>query len=201
MFDIYLCHEQSSEPHNKNCGAEAHELNQQLDDFLREHQKQAFAIALVSVKQEADALDVIQEAMFSFIKYYKNKPTSDWRPLFYRVLQNKINDHHRKSKGWLRYFFDGEDHSEPATDEYDHSTSPTAAFEINSQGNEVIEIIKQLPAKQQQVLMYRIWQEMTVAETAKVMKISGGSVKTHLHRATQKIRQTIGNEHETKKPI
>ncbi|MCX7552927.1 sigma-70 family RNA polymerase sigma factor [Marinicella sp. S1101] len=198
MFDIYLCHEQSSEPHNKNVAAEAHELNQQLDDFLREQQKQAFAIALVSVKQESDALDVIQETMFSFVKYYKNKPCSDWRPLFYRVLQNKINDHHRKVKGWLRHFFAGDDYPEPA-DDNNPNPSPAAVFELNSQGNEMIAIIKQLPPKQQQVLMYRMWQEMTVAETAKIMNISHGSVKTHMHRATQKIRQTIGNEDENRR--
>ncbi len=76
----------------------AQSLNNQLDAFLRTQQKQAFTIALFSVQQESDAMDVIQETMMAFVNAYKHKPQNDWKPLFYRILQNKITDHHRKQK-------------------------------------------------------------------------------------------------------
>lgn len=170
--------------------------NQQLDLFLREHQQQAFAIAIVSVNQEADALDVVQETMVAFIKNYRNKPTADWRPLFYRVLQNKINDHHRKQKSWLSHFFSPKEQKDLATEQVSETPSPLTMANNQQQGNEMIKIIQGLPSKQQQVVIYRHWQELSVAETAQVMQISTGSVKTHLHRATQKIKSLLGEHHE-----
>jgi RNA polymerase sigma-70 factor (ECF subfamily) len=169
--------------------------NQQLDLFLRKHQQQAFAIAVVSVKQEADALDVVQETMMAFVNSYRNKPSNEWRPLFYRVLQNKINDHHRKQKSWLRHFFSSKEQNDLAAEQASETPSPLAMVDNQQQGNEMIKIIQGLPSKQQQVVLYRHWQELSVEETAQVMQISTGSVKTHLHRATQKIKTILGNCH------
>mgnify|MGYP003716050089 CR=1 FL=1 len=55
-----------------------HSLQKHLDGFLREHQKQAYAIALMSVKQESDAMDVIQETMMAFVQYYQQKPADSY---------------------------------------------------------------------------------------------------------------------------
>lgn len=170
-------------------------LNRMLDEFLRRHQNEAYAIALVSVKQPADALDVVQEAMLSFVKSYRQKPANDWRPLFYRVLQNKINDHHRRQKSWLRHFFSGKDQADLATEQASDKPSPLALLNTQDQGNELIAAIQDLPSQQQQVILYRHWQELSVQETAEVMQISPGSVKTHLFRATQKIKSLLGESH------
>ena len=171
-------------------------LNQQLDLFLREQQKQAFAIALMSTHQQADALDVVQEAMFAFVNAYKHKSKDSWKPLFYRILQNKINDHHRKQKSWLKHFFSNKDDHEPSAQAISPAPSPLAQMDTLQQGNELIDVIKQLPAQQNQVVIYRHWQQMSVTETAHIMQISEGSVKTHLYRATQKIKQALGINHE-----
>jgi len=167
-------------------------LNQQLDVFLREQQKQAYAIALIHVKQETDALDVIQEAMLAFVNAYRNKPQHTWRPLFYRILQNKINDHHRRQTSWLRIFFSHKDKDDLAAEQASDAPSPLAIIEIQNKGNHILNIIKKLPDKQKQVIIYRHWQQMSETETAQVMQISKGSVKTHLFRATQKIKSLTG---------
>ncbi len=175
---------------------ETRTLNQLLAVFLREQQKQAYAIALVSVQQESDALDVIQEAMMAFVKSYSHKPQDSWRPLFYRILQNKINDHHRRQKSWLRNFFSHQDKDDLVAEQASEAPDPLSVLDTLEQGNEMISVIKNLPRKQQQVIMYRHWQQMTVNETAEVMQISTGSVKTHLFRATQKIKSMIGDSDE-----
>ena len=171
-------------------------LNQQLDLFLREQQKQAYAIALMNTRQEHDALDVVQEAMFAFVNAYKLKPQEVWRPLFYRILQNKINDHHRKQKSWFKHFFSSQDSKELTEHQVSSDPSPLERMKTLQQGNELIDVIKQLPAQQNQVVIYRHWQQMSVAETAHIMQISEGSVKTHLFRATQKIKHSLGIDHE-----
>ncbi|MCB1583426.1 MAG: sigma-70 family RNA polymerase sigma factor [Xanthomonadales bacterium] len=194
---IYLYNEnQTNVRHRSKDHMTTQTADQQLDAFLREHQQQAYAIAVVGVQQQADALDVVQETMLAFVKYYRDKPIKDWRPLFYRVLQNKINDHHRKQKGWMRYFFSSKDKDQLAEEQASHEPSPLDCVDLQNQGNEMVAIIQKLPSQQQQVVLYRHWQELSVEETAQIMQISTGSVKTHLYRATQKIKSLLGVDHE-----
>ena len=48
-----------------------------------------------------------------------------------------------------------------------------------------------LSTRQQQVFMLRTWQGFSVAETARMLKCSEGSVKTHLSRATEALKTAI----------
>ncbi len=194
---IYLYNEnQIKAKHRSHDCMSTQTANQQLDAFLRAHQQPAYAIAVVSVQQQADALDVVQEAMLAFVKYYQDKPKTDWRPLFYRVLQNKINDHHRRQKGWLKHFFSAKDQDDVTENQASLTPSPLEQLNHQNQGNEMIKIIQKLPQQQQQVILYRHWQELSVEETAQILQISTGSVKTHLYRATQKIKNILGADHE-----
>lgn len=83
---------------------------QSLEQFLASIERRAFSIARSSLGNREDALDVVQEAMTQLVARYSNKNPDEWRPLFYRILQSKINDLHRrhkvqnKVKGWLNRF-------------------------------------------------------------------------------------------------
>ena len=41
---------------------------------------------------------LVQDAMLKLVRRYSNKPASEWRPLFYRILHNGIMDWHRHQK-------------------------------------------------------------------------------------------------------
>lgn len=49
------------------------------------------------------------------------------------------------------------------------------------------EALTELPSRQREVIIFRFYLQYTVAETAEVLQISSGSVKTHTHRAVNRL--------------
>ncbi|MFK8013504.1 MAG: sigma-70 family RNA polymerase sigma factor [Marinicellaceae bacterium] len=175
------------------------ELNQKLDKFLADCQKQAYSIAFFSIKNASDSLDVIQNTMIAFVKYYQKKPEDHWRPLFYKVLQNKINDHFRSTKKWYSLFVAPKDDDLEETP-YMHGEnqidSTTQYFENGEMNENMSQAIAELPERQRQAVIYRLWQGFSVKETANIMKVSQGSVKTHLSRALANLKGPLGELYE-----
>jgi len=120
-------------------------------------------------------------------------------------VQNAIRDWFRRQKVrslWTTLLSSlspgrGEDEdSDPletleAADESNLQESPAARFEQA----QVLEIIEQeltrLPARQRQAFIMRYWEELDVAETARVMGCSEGSVKTHCSRAAHTLAAAL----------
>jgi len=80
---------------------------EQLDQFFAESQKRAFVHARYALRDEDDALDVVQDAMLRLVRQYAQRPASEWPGLFYRIVENRIRDvqRHRSGRqrvlGWL----------------------------------------------------------------------------------------------------
>ena len=64
--------------------------NQSMERFLASVERRAFRMAQIATNSTEDALDIVQEAMFSLVKGYGAKPEEEWKPLFYRILVNTI---------------------------------------------------------------------------------------------------------------
>lgn len=172
---------------------ESMDLTEQLNQFFIVEEKKAFSIALMSLKNQEDALDVVQDVMIKFVEKYKKKQHNLWAPLFYRMIQNRITDFHRKNTQQKRYFsfFNNEDENklENITDEY--YVSALEQIDIDMKIIHLQDALKSLPTRQLQAFICRIWEGLSVAQTAKSMKCSQGSVKTHLFRALKQIRLQI----------
>lgn len=67
-----------------------------MDRFLAEVERRAFRIARVSVRDRDEALDIVQDAMLRLVRTYGAQPSEEWRPLFFRILTNRITDHQRR---------------------------------------------------------------------------------------------------------
>jgi RNA polymerase sigma-70 factor (ECF subfamily) len=168
-----------------------------IDGFLASVEKKAFVMALAACQNQDAALDIVQDAMFSMVKNYTDKPTEQWAALFFKVLNNRITDHHRKRgfgrlKQWL-----GRNSSEPedtqeAVDQLDSEVfGPDVFVDASEISTSIQSALTQLSSKQQQALVLRLWQGLSVKETAQAMDVSEGSVKTHLSRAVHEMRDLL----------
>lgn len=69
-----------------------------LERFLAEVELKAFRMARATLRSDEDALDAVQEAMMQLARSYSGRPAEEWRPLFYRILENKVRDHQRSQE-------------------------------------------------------------------------------------------------------
>jgi len=172
-----------------------------MEEFLASVERRAFRMAQISTGNPEDALDVVQDAMFIWVRKYSEKPEEEWRPLFFRILQNKIRDWHRRNnirkrwRIWLQPW--GKSHQDEVIENpIEHLADPTASGTedqmILGHSMKALETsLATLPLRQQQAFLLRAWEEMNVRETAAVMGCSEGSVKTHYSRAVHALRNLL----------
>ena len=174
-------------------GAPARQQNA-MNQFLAGVERKAFRMADIATQNREDALEIVQEAMIGFQRYRDNPP-EEWKPLFYRILSNRINDWHRRSSvrnrvmvvfNWVK----GQEHSDDPVEQAPapQHCQPANLLQQQHATEAIVDAIKQLPPRQQQALMLRAWEGFSIAETAEIMKCSEGSVKTHYSRAAHTMR-------------
>ncbi len=170
-----------------------------LNRFLASVELRAFKIAQASLRNEDDALDAVQDAMLQLARAYAHRPPPEWRPLFYRILENRIRDMQRRRTvrgrviAWLPFRRDEEDED---ADPIAQAPSPEPPLLVKLEVDEAMQALEQalhrLPARQRQAFLLRNLEGLDVAQTALAMGCSEGSVKTHYFRAVQSLRARLG---------
>jgi RNA polymerase sigma-70 factor (ECF subfamily) len=167
---------------------------------LAEIERRAFRMAQVALRDPDDALDVVQDAMLKLARNYASRPSAEWRPLFYRILENGIRDLQRRRTVRKRFmaWLPGpkDDPDSEAQDPLDNvaDAAPTIP-EALMQGQAMQQLeasLRALPARQREAFMLRNFEGLDVAETATAMGCSEGSVKTHYSRAVHTLREQLG---------
>jgi RNA polymerase sigma-70 factor (ECF subfamily) len=150
-----------------------------------------------AVRDEQAALDLVQDAMLRLAEKYGDRPADELPLLFHRIMQNAIRDWYRRQKVrtlWTTLLSSispgrGEDEEQDPLETYEPREGESApAPGAQLEQTQVLEIIEQelqrLPPRQREAFLMRYWEELDVAQTARIMGCSEGSVKTHCSRAT-----------------
>jgi len=172
-----------------------------LDRFLTEVQARAVRMAALALDDREAALDAVQDAMEKLISRYGDRPESEWSPLFWRILQSRIMDSHRRRSvrnkvlsvfGLARGRNDeGEDDSSLEEWQDRQTPEPDRALADAHFTRDLESALRDLPLRQQQAFLLRMWEGLDTAQTAQALGISEGSVKTHVHRAVAALRQRL----------
>ncbi len=171
----------------------------QLNQFLAEVERRALRMAEIAVRDRDDALDLVQDAMIKLARKYANRPSTEWAPLFFRILQNGIRDWHRRQKVrnrvmvWFGRSTSGDDDYDITANAPDPAgRTPDEQLQTNEAMQHLELAIQNLPNRQREAFMLRTFQGLDVAATATAMGCSDGSVKTHYSRAIHSLRDTLG---------
>jgi len=154
------------------------------------------------VHDEAQALDIVQDAMLKLAEKYGDRPEGELPPVFQRILQNTIRDFYRRAKVrslWttlLSSFTPADDEDADPLEtlqahEGSHIATPHASFEQTQVLAIIEKEIEKLPPRQRQAFLMRYWEDMDIAETATAMGCTQGSVKTHCSRATHTLAAAL----------
>ena len=172
-----------------------------MDGFLASVQRRAFAMARAASGNADDAMDVVQDSMLQLVKSYADRDADEWRKLFYRILNNKINDLFRRRKlqrrfgGLLPGLSSQTTNEKDTADPFDKIPAADGDPAIHLQRQRTIVKlhvqISHLPRRQREAFMLRCWEGFSTRETAQTMGCSEGSVKTHYSRALGALRANL----------
>ena len=163
-----------------------------MDGFLAGVEARAYRVARAQLGEAADALDAVQDAMFTLVRKYSARPPAEWAPLFWTILKSRVTDQLRRRSLRDRFrAFVGRDEDGAPLDPYAGiagGDEPSAVLAARGALAAVEVALRALPARQREAFVLRVHAGLDVAATATAMGCSEGSVKTHLSRAMQVLR-------------
>ena len=183
-------------------GDDALDSGAAIEAFLRDVETRAYRIALLGVRDRDDALDIVQDAMIRLVRRYADRPSEQWPPLFYRILQNRIRDQQRRRTVRRRVlsFFGGtesEDEPDPLLSApAPRGDNPLERLVAHDAMQALERALLLLPVRQREAFTLRNFEGLDVAQTAQAMGCTEGSVKTHYSRAVHRLRELLGEHGE-----
>ncbi|MCA1713810.1 MAG: RNA polymerase sigma factor [Gammaproteobacteria bacterium] len=164
-----------------------------LDGFLAGIERRAFRFAEISLGHREDALDALQDTMIKLMNY-RERPASEWTPLFWSILRSRIVDTQRRRLFRLRWLAPDSDYRQERDariDWADGGPDPARAQEGREAYARLADGLHRLPRRQREAFTLRVLEELDGDTTARIMGCSAGAVKTHLSRAREALQRGL----------
>ena len=161
-----------------------------LEAFLAAVGPRAFRFAELGLRHREDALDAVQDAMLKMLGY-RGRPAAEWPPLFWRILRSRIVDVQRRRNFRLRWLAPAPAVDDGPVDWADDGPDPARTHEGREGYARMAAALAALPRRQREAFSLRVLEELDVADTARAMGCSEGSVKTHLSRAREALQRHL----------
>ncbi len=158
-----------------------------FDLIVSDYYEAIYTFAYHLSRSREDAEDITQD---TFLRAQRNlhqlKSPGLAKHWLYKIARNVFYDRKRSLKYFLG-FIKSERDSPP-------STSHEPELETI-----LAQLIQRLPLRQREVFILRHWHEFSTEETARLLGISEGSVKSHLSRAILKLKDDLTDPRKTTK--
>ena len=151
------------------------------DELISAHYAKIYQFAFRYLGNAAEAEDVTQEV---FLRAYELRGESlgrsQLRTWLYTVARNRCIDHHRSLRRWAALL--------PALS----GTRPSVS---SAEGSDLVQkLVSGLPRKQREVFILRHWHGFSTKDTAEVVGVTEGTVKSQLTRAVERLKKSLKRE-------
>ncbi len=159
------------------------------EQLVQAHQQPVFRLAYLLLGDPDDAEDVAQE---TFLRAYhaleRFDSTRPLRPWLMRITTNLCHNW-RRSAGRYLSVLQSVFNSQP------REVSALQMAEQNLESGALWNAVRRLRVEDQQVIYLRYFLECSEAETAEVLGVAHGTVKSRSHRALERLRAVIQKEY------
>lgn len=173
-----------------------------FEALVRQYQGKAYAIAYSMCSGDREeARELTQEAFLRAFRSLKNfRGKSSFYTWFYRILVNICLDSRRRRSRWegIFSFWRRDKRADLTANETDAQykdlkdySNPMAKLNNKELAQEIRQALASLPEKQRVVFQMKVIHGMRIREIAKIMGSAEGTVKSHLFRATQFMREAL----------
>ena len=176
----------------------AAESSSELDDFeavVRLYWLRVFRFALASLRDRDAAESLAQDCFFKAYKarqsFRGDASVSTW---LMQIAVNLVRDHarDRRLQFWKRARQTGVDLNTASSRIPDGGASPEVTALVREQVQAVWAATECLSERQRTVFLLRFVEDMDLLEIAAATGLKEGTVKVHLFRALQAVRQRVG---------
>lgn len=159
------------------------------EPLVRGHQEAVYRLCYLLLGDADEADDVAQETFLRAWRYLKRfDPERPLRPWLLSIASNLVSNRRRSAGRYLaaltRAF-----RSAPAS-----ATSAEEKSARQMEAQDLWKAVQTLSTADQQIIYLRYFLELPVAETAQVMQVAEGTVKSRLNRALTRLRGVIRDD-------
>jgi RNA polymerase sigma-70 factor (ECF subfamily) len=150
------------------------------------HQEAVFRLSYLLLGDPDDAEDIAQETFLRAWNHLKRfDPTRPLRPWLLSIASNLASNRRRSAGRYLAAL----------TRAFRNEPAPSNPVEEKSaqhmEAGDLWKAVQNLSAADQQIIYLRYFLELSVAETAQVLDVAEGTIKSRLSRALERLRGII----------
>jgi len=166
-------------------------------ELLNKYQDRIYTLCRYMLENPQDAEDAAQDTFIKAFRGLKSfTPTAHFYTWLYRIAVNTCLDHKRKFS--LHSLFFSSD-NEASLDIFpSHTPSPEAAFETKQSMQSLQLALNRLSMKLRTVLVLKELEGLSYEETAEILDVSVGTVKSRISRAREELKKNLQKNREQK---
>lgn len=152
------------------------DIEKLIADYVIEHQQSLYRLAYSYVKNEQDALDIVQDAIIKAISSKETlKQPEFMKTWIYRIVANTALDYIRRHKKVI------------VSDDEFISRLDTGNVD-QYQDIDLQKALDELPADYRSIIVLRYFEDLKIEDVANVLGENINTVKTRLYKALEKLR-------------
>lgn len=144
-----------------------------VEQAILKYYKDMYRLALSYVKNQHDALDIVQESVYKSIKNAKQLKKEEFiKTWLFKIVINTSLAYIKKNPDW-----------EPIEDHQVHTVTESVEM-----GEHVKELLDTLKEKERMIIILHYFQGFTLEEIGEMLEMNQNTVKTVMYRSLKKMK-------------